>query len=195
MARLCVCIPTYNGAQRLARTLRCLLVQQGIELRVIIGDASSEDETLEVARSFRDPRVSVHAFAEHAGLVRNWNRTLRMADGDYVALVGQDDEVGPSWAAKLTGLLEAHPEADLAFGRRDFVFEDDESRRVLGYYFERKYRKILASFYAHIGEVIPPGVMLQEAYRYRFEVNLIGEPTFAVMRRSSPDLHKGFDLS
>ena len=193
MARLCVCIPTWNGARYLARTLRSVLVQQGVDLRVIVGDDASEDNTVEIARSFHDPRLSVQAFSEHAGLARNWNRVLHMADGDYVALVGQDDEVNSKWAAQLTALLDTYPQADLAFGRRHFVFDDEESRRVLGNFFERLYPKLLAPFYAHVGEVILPNVMLREAYRYRFEINLIGEPTFVILRRSSTVVERGFD--
>lgn len=193
MARLCVCIPTWDGAHYLARTLCSVLAQQGVDLRVIVGDDASEDNTVEIARSFHDPRLSVQAFPEHIGLARNWNRVLHMADGDYVAVVGQDDEVKSNWATRLTALLDRYPQADLAFGRRHFVFDDEESRGVLGNYFERVYPKLLAPFYARISEVILPDVMLQEAYRYRFEINLIGEPTFVVLRRSSPAVERGFD--
>jgi hypothetical protein len=35
--------------------------------------------------------------------------------------------------------------------------------------------------------------MVEEAYRYFFEINLIGEPTFAVIRRKSPAIADGFD--
>jgi glycosyltransferase involved in cell wall biosynthesis len=193
MARLCVCIPTWNGARYLARTLRSVLTQQGVDLRVVVGDDASEDNTLEVARSFDDRRLSVQAFPDHAGLVGNWNRVLGMADGDYVALVGQDDEVASNWAARLMGLLRAYPQADLAFGRRHFVFDDEESRQALGNFFERSYPTVLAPFYARVGQLIPPKVMLREAYRYRFEFNLIGEPTFVMVRRNSPAVGKGFD--
>jgi hypothetical protein len=146
-----------------------------------------------VARSIRDPRITVHDFNVHAGLANNWNRLLRLARGEYVSIVGQDDEVGPQWASSLVGLLEVHPKADLAFGRRAFVFDDERSRSLLGDFFERRYPAMLEQFYRRVGMVIQPEAMLSEVYRYRFEINLIGEPTFVVMRRNSPALTAGFD--
>ena len=192
MARLCACIPTWNGARYLPRILRCLFAQRDVDLRILVGDDASVDNTVEVARVFSDPRLSVHSFSNHAGLAGNWNRMLELADGDYVAVVGQDDEVTPEWAARLVGLLESYPEADLAFGRRLFAFDAHESQ-YRSTFFTRTYPKILTGFYSRIGELIPPQVMTKEAHRHRFKINLIGEPTFVVMRRKARALAKGFD--
>jgi glycosyltransferase involved in cell wall biosynthesis len=192
MARLCVCIPTWNGARYLPRILNCLFAQRDVDLRILVGDDASLDNTVEVARGFSDPRISVYSFPEHAGLAGNWNRMLGMADGDYVALVGQDDEVTPVWAARLVALLESYPKADLAFGRRLFAFDAHESQ-YLSTFFTRTYPKILAGFYSRIGDLIPPKVMLEEAHRHLFQINLIGEPTFVVMRRNASAIKKGFD--
>jgi glycosyltransferase involved in cell wall biosynthesis len=187
-----VFIPAYNGGGYLRRCLESVLAQDA-DLEVVIGDDASTDDTLEVARSVADPRVQVHAFPERAGLAGNWNRTLALARGEYVILVGQDDRVDPGWARRLLGALEDHPEADLAFCRRRFEFEDEESRAVVGDFFENRYPPMLAPFYDRIGEVIEPRTMVEEAMRYCFEINLLGEPTFVMLRRDCEAVRRGFD--
>lgn len=192
MPLLSVCIPTYRGGRHLARCLGGVLAQRDVELEVIVGDDASDDDTLEVARGLRDPRVRVHAFTQRAGIAGNWNRTWSLARGDYAALVGQDDWLEPDWGASLVGLLERHREADLAFGRRRFEFTDEAARRTLGRFFEHEYPAMLAPFYARIGEVVAAEVMIEEAMRHRFEINLIGEPAFVVVRRDTPEARAGF---
>ncbi len=193
MGLLSVCIPTWNGAATLERTLARVLSQEGVDLEVVVCDDASTDDTLDRARGFGDSRIRIYAFGERAGIVGNWNRALERARGDYVSIVGQDDEVDPGWAAGLTGLLERHPEGDLAFCRRRFVYDDEESRRVVGRFFSGFYPKMLEEFYGRTGERISPEEMFREAMVHHFRINLIGEPSFVVFRRDHPAVREGFD--
>jgi glycosyltransferase involved in cell wall biosynthesis len=190
---LSVCVPTRNGARWIEETLRSILAQDFRDFEVIIGDDASTDGTAEIAAGFDDPRIRIHRFDEWDGLGANWNRTLRLARGEFVALVCQDDLLSPQWASKLVDLLRKHPEADLAFGRRSFRFEDVTSVWLLDEFFKRRYPPILKSFYSRIGEVVPPDVMVREALAHLFEINLIGEPSFTIMRRAASPIQHGFD--
>lgn len=192
---LSVCVPTRNGVRWIDETLRSILAQDYPDLEVIVGDDASTDGTPDHAASFGDPRIQVYRFAERAGLGANWNRTLQLARGEFVALVCQDDLVAPQWASKLVGLLERHPEADLAFCRRSFRFEDDTSRTLLSGFFEHRYPDILQPFYSRIGEVVSQEVMVEEAFRHLFEINLIGEPSFVIVRRTAHPVRQGFNAS
>ena len=204
MPRLTFCVPTWNGARFLPGTIRSLLAVRGagsgIEIAVIVGDDASEDGSADVARAtaaeLGESRVTVHAFRERLGLAKNWNRVLRLAQGEYVCLFGQDDRCRPDFAEKLVGLLERRRGCALAFGRREFELADEESRRRLGEFFEKSYPEMLAPFEARlrqIGEVIPSASMIEEAMRFKFEINLIGEPSFVVLRRDHPAVAQGFD--
>jgi glycosyltransferase involved in cell wall biosynthesis len=193
--RLSVCIPTYNGSDYLLMCLESVLAQQGVDLQVIVGDDASTDATVALANSIDHPALEVHSFPERLGLAGNWNRTCALADGDYFSLVGQDDRVDGHWAARLVGLLEEHPEANLAFGRRRFEFADEESRKVVGDFFENRYPKMLEPFYSSIGTIIEPSQMIAAAMGHCFEINLIGEPSFVMIRRSAAGFAEGFDES
>jgi glycosyltransferase involved in cell wall biosynthesis len=200
MARLTFCVPTWNGAHFLPTTLRALLGVRGTEVDVVVGDDASEDGSADVAwrvaSELGDRRVTVHAFRERLGLAGNWNRVLRLARGDFVCLFGQDDRCRPDFAEKLVGLLQRHRDCALAFGRREFELADEESYRGVGDFFERRYPQMLAPFEARlraVGEAIPAPVMIEEAMRFGFEINLIGEPSFCIVRRDHPAVAQGFD--
>ncbi len=186
------CVPTYNGAEYLDACLSSLLEQDLKDLEVVVGDDLSTDDTLEIARRRDDPRVRVLAFDSNAGMAGNWNRCIARARGKYVALVAQDDLVAPQWGERLAQLLESHPEADLAFGRREFSIADERSRSVVGEFFEKSYPALLERFYRGIETVIPPEDMLDAALERLFEVNLIGEPSFTLVRRDHPATRAGY---
>jgi glycosyltransferase involved in cell wall biosynthesis len=193
--RLSVCVPTRNGAPWIGETLRALLALEFPSFEVVVGDDASTDGTPDLADAFDDPRVRVHRFRDWVGLGANWNRTLQLARGEYVALVCQDDLVSPQWASRLIDLLDTHGDADLAFCRRSFRFEDAAAREALTGFFSDRYPQMLRRFYERIGAVIPPDLMVEESLKHLFEINLIGEPSFAILRRNARAVQQGFNPS
>lgn len=189
-----VCVPTYNGAEFMQICIDSLLDQHLRDLEVVVSDDGSRDDTLEIVRRRGDPRVRILPTTTRAGMAGNWNRSLAGARGKYVALVAQDDFVAPQWGERLVELLESHPEADLAFSRRDFGISDEHTRQVVGDFFEHKYPTMMQPFYARIGTVIPPEVMIDAAMQHGFTLNLIGEPSFTMVRRDHPATREGYHL-
>ena len=191
-------VPTWNGARFLGRCLESLLAQEEVDLEVVVCDDASEDDTLEIARGFTDPRVRIHSHDRRLGLAGNWNRARSLARGETFSLVGQDDWVEPRWAFSLTRLLAEHPEAALAFGDRHFHVADEVSRHKVGDFFERVYPEMLEPFRERLlatGTLVPSQVMIEEAMRFCFEINLVGEPTFLAVRREHPAALAGYDPS
>jgi glycosyltransferase involved in cell wall biosynthesis len=74
-----VCIPTFNGAQFIKQTLESVLGQTYDQLEIIIQDDGSTDNTLEIVRSFADPRITVRTSPENLGGASNWNAATSSA--------------------------------------------------------------------------------------------------------------------
>ena len=55
-----VCIPTYNRSGLLRASLQSVLWQSLRDVEVIVSDNASTDDTEDVVRSLRDPRVIYH---------------------------------------------------------------------------------------------------------------------------------------
>lgn len=190
---LTVCIPTWNGATTIRRTLDLVLAQEGIDLRVLVSDDASSDETCELVEAGADPRIELLRNDERAGMVGNWNRCLAHAETEFLIVMGQDDTVDPGWARGLTAALRAHPDAAMAFCRRRFEIEEGVENEGFIHFFTKVYPALLEEFYAGLGTLVQPETMVRAALRNNFEINLIGEPAFSCFRRDHPAVRQGFD--
>lgn len=112
-----VCIPTYNTARYLPEAIESVLAQTHADFELIVCDNASTDATPEICRRYAgDPRFRYERFEELVGQGGNWNRCVRLASRQYVALLHSDDRYLPGFLAARVAALEAHPEAGMAFG-------------------------------------------------------------------------------
>ncbi|MEM8721620.1 MAG: glycosyltransferase [Cyanobacteria bacterium P01_G01_bin.39] len=107
-----VIIPTYNSELYLAQALKSVLNQSYHCLEVILIDDASIDSTVQIARSFRDPRLSIYQNNRNRGVSYSRNRGIRKAQGKWIALLDSDDWYAPRRLEKLLTVAEAR-NADL----------------------------------------------------------------------------------
>jgi glycosyltransferase involved in cell wall biosynthesis len=129
--RVVIAAPVFNKAGYLEAAVRSLLAQTYGDLAVLIIDDRSTDDTVAVARRLaaEDPRVEVYVNTERLGMLGNTNRALTLARkrfprAEYWALGSDHDIWGPNWLEALTGLLDAHPEAVLAYPLAERIDEN-----------------------------------------------------------------------
>jgi len=117
VAKLTVAIPTYNRRDLMDVVLPPLLAQEfDGELDVVVVEDGSTDGTAEYVRE-NWPQVRV-VVQENRGISAAMNRCLDEGRGsDYVALLNNDVEVAPGWAAVVVAALEADPVAGSATGK------------------------------------------------------------------------------
>jgi glycosyltransferase involved in cell wall biosynthesis len=116
-----VCIPTFNGAQFIKQTLESVLGQTYDQLEIIIQDDGSTDNTLEIVRSFADPRITVRTSPENLGGASNWNAATSSYRGKYVKVVCQDDLLDSNCIDEEVRTLDANPEAAFCWSRRRVI--------------------------------------------------------------------------
>jgi glycosyltransferase involved in cell wall biosynthesis len=121
---VCISIPTYNSGRTLAATLESVLNQTYQNLLVQVVDNASTDNTVAVARSFSDPRLSVHQNPENIGAEGNFNRCITLSKGKYSAIYHADDLYEPTMVEKQVLFLEAHPEAKAVFVEASLIDEN-----------------------------------------------------------------------
>ncbi|MFP5022105.1 glycosyltransferase [Pseudonocardia phyllosphaerae] len=180
---LSVCIPVYQGAEHLERTLHSVLEQEvrtpdgGME--VVVRDNASTDGSADVVASFDDPRIRLERATETVPMAENWTRTIELARGEFVKIVCADDVVAPGSLAEQVERLRADPHLALAVGRTDMV---DDTDRVL---FAGRHlpRSILGTCDAN--DVLRTVV--------RHGGNPIGPPAAAMFRRADFDAIGGLD--
>lgn len=93
--RFSVYIPVWNGARWLDGAIESLLDQTCQDWELVIGDNASTDGTDAVAAGHRDPRIRYHRWPEFEEISENYNRTLLLAKGEWLQLLGVDDRLHP----------------------------------------------------------------------------------------------------
>ena len=109
-------VPCYKLAHLLPECVNSILAQTYEDFEVLIMDDCSPDNTPEVARSFQDPRVQHIRNQPNLGHLRNYNKGIGLARGEYVWLISADDRLRSSQVLeKYVRLLEANPRIGYVF--------------------------------------------------------------------------------
>jgi glycosyltransferase involved in cell wall biosynthesis len=95
--KVSVCIPSYNASRFIGETLRSVLDSEYRNIEIIISDDASTDDTATIIESLQDRRIRFCRNGRNEGPVRNWNRAVTQATGEYVSLLNHDDLYGPFW--------------------------------------------------------------------------------------------------
>ncbi|SMB23866.1 Glycosyl transferase [Sterolibacterium denitrificans] len=103
--------------------MRSVLAQTCGDFELLFLDDGSEDDSVEIARSFPDGRIRVLSDGIGKGLPRRLNEGVQLARGKYIARMDADDVCFPMRFEKQVAFLESHPEVDL-LGCRAVVFRD-----------------------------------------------------------------------
>ena len=120
MTSVSVVIPCYKYGHFLEDAVTSVLDdQEGVDVRVLIIDDASPDDSADVARKIaaRDPRVEVTVHTANKGNIATFNEgLLEWADGDYCVLMSADDRLTPGALRRARDLLDAHPSVGFVYG-------------------------------------------------------------------------------
>jgi glycosyltransferase involved in cell wall biosynthesis len=121
MTSVSVVIPCYRYGHFLEDAVTSVLDdQEDVDVRVLIIDDASPDDSAEVAQKIaaRDPRVEVVVHTANQGNIATYNEgLLEWADGDYCLLMSADDRLTPGALRRARDLLDAHPGVGFVYGR------------------------------------------------------------------------------
>ena len=120
MSRVDVVIPCYKYAHFLPGCVESVLSQKGVDVRALIIDDCSPDNTEEVARGLAaaDTRVEYRRHAVNQGHIATYNEgLLGWASAEYSLLLSADDMLIPGALARAVGLMDDHPAVGLTYGR------------------------------------------------------------------------------
>jgi GT2 family glycosyltransferase len=123
---LSVVIPHWNAIRFLPTCLDALRRQTYPHIEVIIADNNSTDGSRELVRE-QYPWVKLVELDDNYGFTGACNAGMRAAQGAHVALLNNDTEVDPGWAAALVDAFARHPDVGsiaskmLLFDKRDHI--------------------------------------------------------------------------
>ncbi len=105
---------TYQGERFLRETLRSVEVQDAADIEIIAIDDGSTDATLAVLDEF-SARLPICVISEErtGNWIKNTNRGIDEARGDYICFLHQDDVWEPNRLDVLRSLTKIHPECGI----------------------------------------------------------------------------------
>lgn len=117
--RVDVLVPCYNYGRYLESAVLSVLNGGARDVRVLIIDDASTDETSSVGPSLanRFGTVDYRRHAQNAGHHDTYNEGLRWAASPYFLMLSADDLVAPGALGRAASFLDGHPEVGLVFGR------------------------------------------------------------------------------
>lgn len=114
MASVSVTIPCYNSEPYIAETIQSVIDQSYDDWEIIALDDGSADRTAEIVRGFNDPRIRYY-HQENQGLSVARNRSVGLAQGNYIALLDHDDLWLPGKLQAQVKLLETQPGVGMVY--------------------------------------------------------------------------------
>jgi len=125
MSSIDIIVPCYNYGKYLKQCVTSLLTQSFSNIRVLIINDASPDNTAIVAAELlrQDRRLSYIEHWTNKGHIDTYNEGIDWVSADYLLLLSADDYLMPGALQRTVDLMDAHPEMGLAFGN---AFEMDE---------------------------------------------------------------------
>jgi glycosyltransferase involved in cell wall biosynthesis len=103
-------VPCYKLGHLLSECIRSILSQTYPHFEVLIMDDCSPDNTEEIAKSIRDPRVKYIRNEQNLGLLDNFNKGIGLSRGKYVWIISADDYLRRTYIlGRYVKLMELNP--------------------------------------------------------------------------------------
>jgi glycosyltransferase involved in cell wall biosynthesis len=178
-----ICIPAYNGANYINKSITACLAQTYTNIEVIVCDDGSTDATFSLLNEWmqKDKRVKVFKNSSNLGLVGNWNATLGHASGEYIKWLFQDDWMEPTAIAEFVEV--AQKGYGLIVSKRHFVL-DAAATKEDELYYQQLVKKLEDHFpSSESGHLFTPASIANLATDY-IALNFIAEPSLTFFKRS-----------
>lgn len=112
-SKVTVLMATWNRAHMIGRAIESVRAQTFSDWELVIADDGSTDETPKVVAEWmkKESRIVYARSETNEGISKNYNRGLKMARGEYVSMIDDDDPwIGKDKLARQVKFLDGHPE-------------------------------------------------------------------------------------
>jgi glycosyltransferase involved in cell wall biosynthesis len=179
--RVSIAIPVYNGARTLRAAIDSALAQTYEDLEVVVVDNASTDGTVEIVRSYDDPRVRLHQNATNIGFHRNHSRSFEVSRGEFLKPLHADDRLMPACVERMLEVFDAHDRVALVFAPRKIELSDESDPDM------RRWRELFGRLDRNFTGLQPVNdgrALLTQYLRAGIPQNWVGEPSAIMVRRS-----------
>ena len=125
-----VCIPVYNVEEKWLRKCIASVENQYYEhwQLCLADDCSTDPRVRDILKEYewKDSRIRVVYRKENGHISRATNSALQIAEGEFIVLMDNDDELSPDALFEAAKLLQKHRDADVIYSDSDKLTESGE---------------------------------------------------------------------
>lgn len=131
--QLSIIICTYNSAGRLEKTLDSILAQNIDDFEVVIVDGASTDATVEIIKNYESRFAGKLRWVSEkdSGVYNAMNKGVKMANGEYLNVVGAGDWLEPGALKKVLEAAEANPLAKAIYAKTRMWDKDKKESNII----------------------------------------------------------------
>jgi len=126
MPTVSVVMPVYNVEKYVAASIDSVLEQTFENFELILVDDGGTDRSMDICRSFNDPRVRIVSQANR-GLPGARNTGIRQARGEFIAIIDSDDLWRPEKLVCHVAHLRSRPEVGVSYSASEFIDGEGKS--------------------------------------------------------------------
>ncbi len=123
-------IPIYNAGQYLKQAIDSVLQQSFKDFELLLVNDGSTDDSLEIMKSYNDPRIKIINDGVNKGLIFRLNEMILLSEGIYFARMDADDIMFPDRIERQLDVLKKNSEIDIVFGDAVSI---DKDNQILGF--------------------------------------------------------------
>src|SRR5215203_5612284 len=105
-----IVVTTYNRARIVRRCIESCLAQSFDDYELLVVDDASDDGTVEMLRTYHDPRLRVIVHDTNRGIDPARHTGASNACGEWIVVVDSDDELVPEALARLNAAIRGLPD-------------------------------------------------------------------------------------
>ncbi|NRR91028.1 glycosyltransferase family 2 protein [Winogradskyella undariae] len=108
---------TYNSSKYVRKSIESVLAQSFTDFEYLISDDCSTDNTWDIVKEYKDPRIRAWRNETNLREYPNRNKTLFEAKGEYIIWIDGDDIFYPHGLEFMVKMLDAFPNSAMACAR------------------------------------------------------------------------------
>ena len=188
-SKVSVIMPVYNGERYIREAIKSILNQTYKNFELLIIDDCGQDKSMDIVRAYAkiDDRIRIIYNRSNKGIAYSRNVGLDVCDGEYIAIMDDDDYAFNYRLSKQVEFLDNNPQYDVVGGKAKWI--DGEGRVIKPEIDLLKDEKKIKTMFLFFNIVNNSEVMFRkeivDKYNIRYEDGLLGMEDFKFWIRVS----------
>ncbi|EKE04165.1 MAG: Glycosyl transferase, family 2 [uncultured bacterium] len=121
-----ICIPNHNYENYIKETIDSILAQTYQNFEIIVIDDKSTDKSVEIVKSYSDPRIKLYENDINLYTFRTNNKAMSLAKGELITILHSDDKYAPNFLEEIVKSYNKYPQHKVFITGVYFYHSEDD---------------------------------------------------------------------